>query len=81
MKYPPASPSVSKKIIPVPWLYELTEIGARVHGKVNLLNVIIGVGGRLGAAQGALDIRVANIELIEVLCEWLKLLGLDLYHT
>lgn len=55
-------------------------VAAREHSKVNLIDVVILPRGSLCPPQVALLIRVANIELVEVLGKRLKTVRLNLYR-
>lgn len=48
------------------------------HGEVNFLNVIVLERGRFGPPHGALLVRITHGKLVEVLCEGLKTVRLDL---
>lgn len=60
---------------------KLTIVAAGEDGKGELRNIVVGFGCRLGPADGALLVRVADGELVAVLGEGLQTLGLDLWQS
>lgn len=55
-----------------------TEVGARVNGQVDLVDVLVRIRGRLGPSNRALVVRVADLELVVVGGEGLQLGCFDL---
>lgn len=55
-----------------------TVVGARVNSQVDLVDVLLRIGGGLGSSNRALVVRVADLELIEVGGEGLQLGCFDL---
>lgn len=54
------------------------EVGARVNGQVDLVDLLLRIGAGLGAADGTLVVRVADLELVVVGGEGLQLGSFDL---
>jgi hypothetical protein len=56
----------------------LTEVGARINGQVDLVDILLRIRARLGSANRTLAVGVADLELIEVGGEGLQLGSFDL---
>lgn len=55
-----------------------TEVGARVNGQVDLVDLFLRIRSSLGSSNRALVVRITNLELIEIGGEWLQLGCFDL---
>lgn len=55
-----------------------TEVGTRVNGQVDLLDLLLRIRSSFSSSNRALVVRIANLELIEIGGEWLQLGCFDL---
>lgn len=55
-----------------------TEVGTRVNGQVDLLDLLLRIGSSFSSSNRALVVRIANLELVEIGGEWLQLGCFDL---
>jgi hypothetical protein len=58
-----------------------TEVGARVNGQADLVDIVLRIGSGLGSSNWALVVRITDLELIKIGGEWLQLGCFDLVNS